>query len=142
MRGLLCLAIAATVAPVAAFGACFDYNVHHRVTLVGDVIRETFPGRPNFESIANGDEPETYLLFRLKSPICVHPEQGDLDDGPEENVMTMQMLLTTDQSIKYYRSLMGKTLILQGSFFAQITGHHHTPVLFDNIKFVALANKK
>lgn len=33
------------------------------VSLTGKVWRETFPGRPNYESIENGDEPETVWVL-------------------------------------------------------------------------------
>ncbi len=37
------------------------------------------PGRPNYESIKNGDEPERYWLLYLPKGVCVH---GDPEDEP------------------------------------------------------------
>lgn len=140
MKALARIALPIALVSSTANAGCFDYNFDHRVQLTGEVARKTFPGRPNFESIANGDEPETYIVFKLKSPICVHPAKDDLDDDPADNVYLMQMLLTSNESISYFRSLMNKTVVLEGSFFSAITGHHHTPVLFQNVKFVKVVN--
>src|SRR5215831_8689740 len=44
------------------------------VKLTGTIISRTFPGPPNYESIKDGDGPETYWLLVLRRPVCV--DQG------------------------------------------------------------------
>ena len=54
-------AILAVAAPASA--TCLSYA--NRVSVTGTLTRTVFPGRPNFESVAKGDEPETYFVLRL-----------------------------------------------------------------------------
>lgn len=68
------------------------------VYLVGKVWRETFPGRPNHESIENGDEAETVWILILDSPRCI------LGISPEDNkqyeigrITRFQLVLTPTQ---------------------------------------------
>lgn len=49
---------------------CLEYEPKV-ISLSGTLVRETHPGRPNYESIAGGDEPETIWVLRLKEAICV-----------------------------------------------------------------------
>jgi len=41
------------------------------VKLAGKVLREVYPGRPNFESVKKGDEKETGWFLIFEKPICV-----------------------------------------------------------------------
>ena len=45
------------------------------VRVQGRLLVHTFPGRPNFASVAKGDEAERSYLVKLASPICLD------DDG-------------------------------------------------------------
>ena len=43
----------------------------------GTLERKTFPGPPQYESIAAGDEPETVWLLKLDAPVCVSADPND-----------------------------------------------------------------
>ena len=51
-----------------ADGICLRYKPNN-VTLSGKLVRPTFPGRPNFDSIKNGNEPETGFYLELAQTI-------------------------------------------------------------------------
>jgi len=75
------------------------------VTLEGTLVRRTFPGPPNYESIRKGDRPETAWILELGAPVCVYPDSAEPD------------------------ILWGKEVIVMGTLYGVHTGHHHTPVL-------------
>ena len=100
-----------------SFG-CVEPN-DEKVELVGEVKTETFPGRPNYESIEKGDEPETVWILTIKNPICFN--------GIKEKQKRFHLFwLGTKKHIKSagrYK-ITGKTM-------ESHTGHHHTPVLIE-----------
>lgn len=101
------------------------------VTLDGRISRKTFPGRPNFESIQNGDEPETYWVLRLSKSVCVNKgAEGMPDDMPEKGVSKVQLVLTGEQYARY-KSLLGRQVVVKGKLFHAVSGHHHTSVLME-----------
>lgn len=124
---MLCLLIL-TVSAVQASQACLKYEPEI-VVLRGKVKRVVFPGRPNYESIKDGDEPERYWVLYLPDPICV---QGDEKDDPnsetENGVIEIQLII---KNYDKYRHLLGKTVSISGTLMHAITGHHHTTVLLE-----------
>lgn len=97
------------------------------VALAGLLHRATFPGKPNFESIANGDEPETGFYLTLKQPICTQQDSGPDRQG-HESVKEVQLVLTAEL-YKSLRPKIGQQVELRGQLFSSFTGHHHTDVL-------------
>lgn len=89
------------------------------ITVIGNVDKETFPGRPNYESIENGDTPETYWVLTLDDGICVN--------GLSERQTAFQLFWSLDKK-RLYES--GKYRI-SGKTMAAVTGHHHTPILIE-----------
>jgi len=109
--------------PVAA--QCFEYEPKV-VSLSGTLVRETLPGRPNYESVASGDAPETIWVLKLKSPICVLAANDiDIHENSETEI---QLVLDQGQYDKY-RSLLGKSVTITGKLFHSHTGHHHKRLL-------------
>lgn len=105
---------------------CLKYEPD-MATLVGKLHRATFPGRPNFESIEDGDEPETGFYLSLNPPICTRGKSGG-DEQPHDGVQEVQLVLTKEQYAKL-RPQLGRQVKLQGRLFAAFTGHHHADVL-------------
>lgn len=105
---------------------CLSYETRG-VQLTGRIFTKIFPGRPNYESIKKGDEPEEAWIIRLAKPICVKAnEQGD---DAENNVSEIQLVLRGNQFAQI-RSLMKRgTVTVTGSLFHSHTGHHHRAVL-------------
>ena len=53
-----------------ALAQCLEYEPAV-ATLHGLLIRETFPGAPNFESVASGDVSEATWILTLDGGVCV-----------------------------------------------------------------------
>ncbi len=119
--------------PVMAKEASVVYFQPVKVTLVGIIETQTFPGPPNYESIAGGDEMEAGWYLKLLHPVSVliAPKQKPLDnDIPTYNVKVVQM--TIDYSMPYKNLVKnGNYVKVTGKLFRQITGHHHARVLID-----------
>jgi len=112
---------------VAQPGQCLSY-APAAVTLVGALTSKTFPGRPNYESVEKGDEPETYWILSIAQPICTNQSQ----DGSHEaahDVSALQLLFTKSEMYQTYRSLLDTNVKVTGSLFSAETAHHHTPVM-------------
>ncbi len=96
---------------------CIEPN-NEEITLSGYVERVTFPGRPNYESIEDGDEPETAWIITTDTPICIK--------GLKRHQNTFHLFWINNKHItkpgKY--TISGKTMEAH-------TVHHHTPVLIE-----------
>jgi uncharacterized protein DUF4431 len=112
-----------THGPAAA--QCLEYEPKV-VSLSGVIVRETHPGRPNYESIANGDEPETIWVLKLKKAICVLA--SDDINVKADNEKEIQLVLEAEQ-YKRYRRLLGQRVTASGKLFHSHTGHHHKTLL-------------
>lgn len=117
-----------------SYAACLNYQP---VEIAGALSRETFPGPPNYESVASGDAEETYFFVTLASPECV--VQGD-NSGLEpaaESVTTIQLVFNWTSAANDYQLLkpyLGSQVICRGTLLGQHTGHHHTPILLTDAK--------
>jgi len=93
--------------------------------------RRVFPGPPNFESVAKGDEKLVYWILRLKSPICVgSADVTDEVNEPEPTVLEVQIAPGDDRFYKRYRKAVGKPVKVTGTLFHQQTVWHVTKVVF------------
>ncbi|HEY1470325.1 MAG TPA: DUF4431 domain-containing protein [Candidatus Acidoferrum sp.] len=100
------------------------------VQLRGTIIRKTFPGPPNYESVERGDKPEVYWLLVLSEPICVEQDSKDPDLNPAQgDVRRIQLVFLDAKAYQTDKELVGKKVIASGTLFGEHTGHHHTPVL-------------
>jgi Domain of unknown function (DUF4431) len=107
---------------------CLSYEPS-TVMLKGKIGRKTFAGRPNYESIKKGDEPEIYWVLRLTKPICVNGDESMPNgENPEKNVSDIQLGLDEEQYARY-KDLLGKEVVVRGTLSHALTGHHHTNVL-------------
>ncbi|HEX5734736.1 MAG TPA: DUF4431 domain-containing protein [Blastocatellia bacterium] len=107
---------------------CLSYEPA-TVTLNGKITRKTFAGPPNYESLKEGDTPETYWVLHLTKPICVNGDENmPGGEEPERNVSNIQLILSKEQYARY-RGLVGKRVEVSGKLMHAITGHHHTNVL-------------
>jgi len=100
------------------------------VRLTGTIIRKTFPGPPNYESVEQGDSPEVAWLLVLSKPICVEKDAKDPDLNPaQKDIRKIQLVFRDSTAYKNQKDLVGKGVIARGTLFGAHTGHHHTPVL-------------
>jgi hypothetical protein len=116
--------LSAMSGPVRA--QCLDYEPKV-VNLSGTLVRQTFPGPPNYQSIARGDKAETFWILRLRKPVCVNV--ADHFDIHEEGQKQIQLVLEPKQ-YKQFRRLLGKRVTATGSLFHAHTAHHRKPLLF------------
>src|ERR1700730_12565093 len=124
-------AVALSLATAPAKPDCLSYT--HRVTVSGTLTRQVFPGKPNFTSVARGDEPETYFVLRLDQPVCVDANPAyPKDMVAMVDVVDMQLLLYQPQ-FQQLRPWLGKHVVLLGSLDIATTGDHHTPIILTDV---------
>jgi len=102
------------------------------VVLSGLVERMTFPGPPNYESIADGDPGETFWLLKLDKPVCLEGSMdlsGEVDDEQRNGVSRVQLVFEDGKQYAKYRYLVGRRVRVRGTLFGSHTGHHHAPIL-------------
>jgi hypothetical protein len=136
MRFLFFLFVAVLTFPWA-YGA--NPILHYEpavVELTGIIEQQTFPGPPNYESIANGDEIEKGWYLQLSEPVEVVKTKNDdssTNSETERNVKIMQ-LTWDDENPKLDKAIRNSTkkknkVRLKGDLFHRLTGHHHSKVL-------------
>jgi len=102
------------------------------VVLSGLLERATFPGRPDYESIADGDEEETVWLLKLDTPVCLEGSidlSGEVDDEQRNGVRRVQLVFEDGKQYAKFRHLVGHRVRVRGALFGSHTGHHHAPIL-------------
>lgn len=126
---ILLLLLAAPAQGLAQAGRqCLSYEPA-TVSLHGRLLRRTFPGPPNYESVKRGDKPETYWLLHLDAPICV---AASADNDAESGVTDLQLILTTKEYARFRKFVRRAIRVeVRGTLFHAVTGHHHTPVLLE-----------
>jgi hypothetical protein len=107
---------------------CLSYEPA-QVTLHGILVRRTFPGPPNYESVRKGDSAETYWFVKLDMPICVSQDRSEPDLNPAQKDIRRVQLVIEPDAYKKYKTLLDKKVVVTGTLFGAHTGHHHTPVL-------------
>jgi len=127
---LLFLCVSGLSSPEQKPQDCFSYEPA-TITIKGEISRKTFAGRPNYESIKKGDEPETYWILHLSKSVCIdNGAKATPDDVPEKNVSAIQLILSEDQYARY-KDLINKQVIVRGKLLHAISGHHHTKVIME-----------
>lgn len=118
----------------ASNSICLSYFSNQNI-LTGRLERKTYPGRPNFESVSKGDEPETGYYLILDRPVCTYGSQEDAMSSRLTNVSQVQLLLN-DSTYTMLRPLITKRIKISGNLFSAHTGHHHAPLLLENIALI------
>ena len=129
LKRVFIVAVLTCLAPGVSGAAvpCLTYEPA-TVELRGTVVRETFPGPPNYESVKEGDAPEVVWLLQLAEPICVSAKESDAEYPAASDLKRVQLVLTADE-YKKFADLVGQPVVASGSLFAAHTGHHHADVL-------------
>jgi hypothetical protein len=118
----------ACVSQKSPLSQCLSYEPSE-VNVTGSLIRKTFAGPPNYESVRKGDRPETYWLLKLSGPVCVSEDKADPDLNPSQAFITQIQLVLDPELYKSEKPLVGSKVVARGTLFGAHTGHHHTPVL-------------
>lgn len=125
---IACLSVAV---PASSAVECLPYGPA-QVTLSGKLQRLAFPGRPNYESIVDGDEPEAGFYLALRKAVCTVGSANSADSYPQQGVTLVQLVLDK-QGNAQLRPYLGRRIELTGALFAQHTAHHHAPLLLQNV---------
>ena len=86
----------------------------------GTLTKRTYPGRPNYESIENGDEAELVYVLRLLNKTCIMFEGHSSEYIDEVQVINHRVDIS---------GFLSQDVSLHGESFEAHTGHHHTRVI-------------
>jgi hypothetical protein len=136
-RRFLLFVLALMLISLPVLPECLQYEPAS-TNLCGKIVRLTYPGPPNYESIKAGDLPETYWYLFLDNAVCVEGAPGDDVNVGEKSVKEIQLVLS-DKQYQDYKGLIGKRACVAGSLFHAITGHHHRAVLITVKEMKAIA---
>lgn len=85
------------------------------MTLIGTLVRKTFPGPPNFESVKKGTKPETGWFLDLPESVCVNEDKVEPDLNPKQSgIHEIQLVLQPEQYAQH-KVLLGKRVIATGT---------------------------
>jgi hypothetical protein len=87
--------------------ACLQYGP---IRLVGTIVRQTYAGPPDYESVTEGDEPQVIWLLQLDERVCV---DANSRYPREPTQIEVELALTADQ-YKNYRHLLGHKVVATG----------------------------
>ena len=116
---LIILFFLVTTPNVYSFPSCDGDEIE----VSGVVIKKTFPGPPNYESIENGDKAETCWFIVLEKSISFSPDGVFIS---KEVVVNKLQLVKSN-----YKFIEGKKYLIKGVTFPGHTGHHHSTVLLE-----------
>jgi hypothetical protein len=112
--------------------SCLSYA--GRIFVSGVLKRAVSPGPPNYTSIASGDAPEIYYVLEFQPPVCVDADPTDGEKPAIKDLGQMQLVLSHPQYVQL-GAWLDRPVRLFGVLFEAHTGHHHTPVLLNDIQF-------
>jgi len=101
-------------------------NEGDELSLSGLMIIMTYPGAPNYESIADGDTPETVFVLKPNQPINCASNAPTL-----ESFKLIQLVLSNQNDYKRYRKSIGEQVTVAGHLSYSIIGHHHNPLMLE-----------
>lgn len=108
-RTLIVIGVLSAVPRLAWVAApCLEYEI---VSVSGTLVRQTYPGPPDYESLTRGDEPRVIWVLLLDRRICV--VDSNRRYPRQYNEKEVQLVLAPDQYVQY-RSLLGERVIATG----------------------------
>lgn len=116
------LALGTSAAPASATG-CFDYGP---IQLSGTLVRQTYAGPPDYESVTKGDAPVTIWVLSLDRTLCVIDSRGRYPK--EYGTREVQVELPADQYSRY-QSLLGAKIAVAGELIRGGARHDKRLVL-------------
>jgi hypothetical protein len=121
------------VSIASSYGKSNESKVHDygkKTTLEGIVETRVYPGPPNYESVRNGDLAEHIWLIKLNSPINLRDDGDPTSNNEAENdIRALQLVIQWPKNERLLEQSIGHSLIITGSLFHALTGHHHLKVL-------------
>jgi hypothetical protein len=102
-------ALIAACVPRCVAAHCLEYGTN---SLSGTLVRQTYPGPPDYESVTSGDKPLVIWVLALEYYICVADPTNRL---PEERYEREIQLVLGDAQYEQYRNLLGKKVTVTGT---------------------------
>ena len=106
------------------------------VLLSGRLMQRVFPGPPNYESVAKGDEAEHAFILKLDHPVRVRQSTRDPDLNSEaRDVRAIHVGSMLDDEgdelavARLMKSLVGRDVVIKAGLMRGHTGHHHADVV-------------
>jgi hypothetical protein len=122
----------AVIGSTSGEATCLSYA--GRIFVSGVLKRAVSPGPPDYTSIARGDAPEIYYVLEFQPPTCVDADPTDNEKAAIKNLRQMQLVLSHPQYVEL-ETWLDRSIRLSGVLFEAHTGHHHTPVLLNDVQF-------
>jgi len=113
-----------------------------KICVDGQIVRQTFPGPPNYESVAAGDEPLNYWVLVADQPVTnMYPCGFSHPITPTEASRLQLVFVAEDRDeYKQYAPLVGQRVEVRGICFWAHSGFHCTPLLIE-VKDIRLCKK-
>jgi hypothetical protein len=108
MWRILVVVVGAVLQPAMSAGQCLEYGT---ASLSGTLVRQTYPGPPDYESVTKGDEPRVIWVLLLDQRTCIFDSSSDY--GSRYGEREVQLVLDGDRYVQY-RNLLGKRVIVTG----------------------------
>ena len=107
-RGLILFALIGATQVSAADGySCLDYGP---TSLVGTLVRHTYAGPPDYESVTKGDQPQVVWVLQLDQRVCVNANAR----YPREPTQIEVELALPEDRYAGYRHLLGRKIVASG----------------------------
>lgn len=94
--------------PALLASPCLEYE---RVSLSGTLVRQIYPGPPDYESVTKGDEALTIWVLLLDKRICVAASSSRYSRQYEREIQ----LVSAGNQYARYRNLIGEKIIVTGN---------------------------
>lgn len=95
----------------------------------GRIVKETYPGLPNYESVKNGDKPMTYWFLKTEKPICSY--KSDMTTGELTKIASQNKFQLVIDNYGKYKNKQGKLVTVHGMPYSRHTGYHNTALLIE-----------
>ena len=107
-RAALGIVLFSVALPAAALEySCLQYGP---IDIAGTIVRHTYAGPPDYESVTKGDEPLTVWVLQLDERICVDANTR----YPREVIQLEIELALTPEQFQQYRDLLGQRVRVSG----------------------------
>jgi len=107
-RAWFAVVLSSVMLPAAALDfSCLQYGP---VRIPGTLVRQTYAGPPDYESVTKGDQPRVIWILQLDGRTCVDADRR----YPREIVQLEIELALTPEQYRQYRSLLGQKVLVTG----------------------------
>ena len=98
----------------------------------GHLVARTYPGPPNYESLASRDKPIKRWYLQLPIAACF----------AGYNHQTLFQLSLKPEEFEKYRRFLGREIIVKGTLEEGVPGRHNTPLIMNVSSLVRLESER